>query len=176
MQDASIEFELGPSPDVDETPPAGTPGQIVQALSERKARRVVESLPGRTVLTADTLVFLDDEILGKPRDAAHAVRMLRALSGRDHQVLTGLSLAQAAAGALRCLTRHQAAVVHFRALSEAEIEAYVATGEPLDKAGAYGIQGGAAAFATCSPADWDCVVGLPVALLRSMLAAWGPTG
>lgn len=172
LREAGIAFTPGPSPDVDETPPVGSPAEVVESLSRRKAHAVVPQLPGQTVLTADTLVFLDGQILGKPRDAAHAHRMLSALSARTHEVLTGVTLARAEADGVTALTRHCAAAVRFEVLSAQQIAAYVATGEPMDKAGAYAIQGGAAAFASCSPEDRTCVIGLPVALVRSMLADW----
>ncbi|HEX2022927.1 MAG TPA: Maf family protein, partial [Candidatus Thermoplasmatota archaeon] len=117
------------------------------------------------VLAADTLLDLDGAILGKPRDADDARRILRALSGRAHDVVTGVALrtdARRVSGAAR--TR-----VRFRALSDAEIDAYVATGEPLDKAGAYAIQGGAARFVEEIDGPRDNVVGLPMELVRRLL-------
>ncbi|MFO0932998.1 MAG: Maf family protein [Planctomycetota bacterium] len=165
---AGLAFERGPSPDVDETPPEGVPAEeVAEALAVRKARVAAARAPGRTVLCADTTVVLDGVLLGKPADAADAARMLRALSGRTHAVVTGVAVArdgEVASGADR-------ARVTFRPLDDVEIARYVATGEPLDKAGAYAIQGGAAAFVTRREGRVDTVVGLPVPLVAALLAA-----
>lgn len=176
LRDAGIAFAPGPCPDVDETPPDGSPAEIVESLAERKARAAAPKVPGHTILTADTLVFRDRDVLGKPGDAADATRMLASLAGRTHQVWTGVTLARASDDGVRCLTRHCRATVTFRPLASREIDEYVASGEPLGKAGSYAIQGAAAAFASCSPDERDCVIGLPVELVRSMLATWGRTG
>lgn len=176
LRDAGIPFALGPAPDVDERPPAGPPGEVVQALAERKARAVAPKVPGRTVLTADTLVFFDGRPLGKPASDEEARAMLRALSGRAHSVCTGVALARAGDDGVRCQAVHHCAAVQVAVLTPERIDAYVATGEPRDKAGAYAIQGEAAAFVSCLPADRDCVIGLPVEHVRKLLADWGPLG
>lgn len=172
LEAAGLVFERGPSPDVDETPPAGVaPEDVAEALAVRKARVAAARAPGRTVLCADTTVVLDGEILGKPADAADAARTLRALSGRTHAVVTGVAVARdgdVVSGADRAL-------VTFRPLDDAEIARYVATGEPLDKAGAYALQGGAAGFVARREGRVDTVVGLPVPLVVSLLAR-GPGG
>lgn len=142
-------------------------------LAERKARAAAALVPGSWVLTADTLVFLGEECLGKPRDEADAVRMLERLAGRTHSVWTGVALARQAAGALELAVRAQVTEVRFRSLSGAEIRDYVATGEPLDKAGAYALQGGAGAFVAELRGSADTVIGLPIALVRELLAAVG---
>jgi len=122
------------------------------------------------VLGADTIVVVDGEILGKPGDDEEARAMLRRLSGRDHEVWTGVALAVRAEGAEPELhSRSCRTLVRFRALTDAEIDAYVASGEPADKAGAYGIQGGAAAFVESIEGDYDNVVGLPLATVRDLL-------
>jgi septum formation protein len=118
------------------------------------------------VLGADTTVVLDGEVLGKPRDAQEAAAMLGRLSGRSHRVLTGVCLISPEG---RTETAVETTTVEFRALSRAEIDRYVASGEPMDKAGAYAIQGGAGAFVTRIEGDFDNVVGLPVALVAQLL-------
>jgi len=182
LEAAGIPFRLGPAPDVDESlPPGLAPAAAARALAERKARAVVGRVPGELVLCADTLVVLpggdlpgddlpgDDlqggEVLGKPRDAADAVRMLTRLSGRTHEVATGVAVARDA----RLESGVDVARVTFRSLGSAEIEAYVRTGEPLDKAGAYAIQGGARAFVARLEGAQDTVIGLPVALVGDLL-------
>jgi septum formation protein len=180
LRAAGIPFELGPAPDVDETPPTGPEGQrlepaaVVRALALRKAEAASPLVPGRTLVAADTLVFLEGAPLGKPRDAREACEMLRALSGRTHEVLTGLALiGPTADGGIRRAVAVARSAVTFRDLSTTEIEAYAATGEPLDKAGAYGIQGGAAAFVARLEGDLDTVIGLSISTLEELLASWG---
>jgi septum formation protein len=130
-----------------------------------KAARIAATHPGRAVLGADTGVVLDGEVLGKPRDAAHAIDMLSRLSGRSHRVLTGVCLIDPSGHAHVDMA---STLVEFRQLSEAEIDEYVASGEPMDKAGAYGIQAGARGFIERIDGDFDTVVGLPVGLIQAM--------
>ena len=126
--------------------------------------------PTRRLLAADTLVFLDGRPLGKPVDAADACRMLRSLSGRTHEVCTGLALlGPDRQGRIQRIDGVACTRVSFRAQGDAEIVAYVAGGEPLDKAGSYAIQGGAAAFVTSMEGDLDTVIGLSVSTLHSLL-------
>ena len=166
LRAAGIPFDLGPFPDVDERIPADlAPPEAARRLAERKARAVMPRVPGRTVLAADTLVFLPEEVLTKPRDGADAQRMLGCLSGRTHAVATGVAVGRG--GALRSAV--EVTQVAFRILDASEIAAYVETGEPLDKAGAYGIQGGAAAFVAHVEGGLDTVIGLPVALALRLL-------
>lgn len=156
--------------DTDETLPEGYPiWQQIEILAARKAAQVFAMHPDDVVIGADTMVVADGIPLGKPKDAADAKRMLRLLSGRAHEVITGLAV-QSRAGQR---VSHRTTKVHFRALSDAEIDRYVATGEPLDKAGAYGIQGRGAALVTGIEGDYFSVVGLPVALLYCMLSENG---
>lgn len=151
--------------DADETmDPAADPRQEVARVSRCKAEAVACE-PEDVVIAADTIVVLDGAVLGKPRDAAHAVQMLTALSGREHQVMTGVTVRKAG----RVLTHTEVTDIRFRPLSAAEIEAYVASGEPMDKAGAYGIRGGAALFAEKMQGDYYNVMGLPVCALWKML-------
>ncbi|WP_295629535.1 nucleoside triphosphate pyrophosphatase [uncultured Intestinimonas sp.] len=159
------------SSDVDESVSPGlTPAQVVESLSARKGEAVAaEAAPGDLVLSADTVVALDGAILGKPRDRAEAEAMLTALSGRTHQVYTGVTLLQDG----RRLTGHEVTAVTFRPLSPEEIAAYVSTGEPMDKAGAYGIQGLGALLVERLEGDYFNVMGLPLCRLGEMLAQFG---
>ena len=159
------------SSDVDESVSPGlTPALVVESLSARKGEAVAaEAAPGDLVLSADTVVALDGAILGKPRDRAEAEAMLTALSGRTHQVYTGVTLLQDG----RRLTGHEVTAVTFRPLSPEEIAAYVSTGEPMDKAGAYGIQGLGALLVERLEGDYFNVMGLPLCRLGEMLAQFG---
>ncbi len=153
-------------PDVDEHVP-GCARDVVQVLSRRKAEAVASTRSEGVVIASDTLVSLDGAALGKPHDAADARRMLRALSGRTHEVFTGVTLVDAASG--RSATRAVRTGVRFRNLTDAEIDAYVATGEPMDKAGAYAIQGGAHLFVEGFDGSYENVIGFPVDDIREML-------
>ena len=151
--------------DVDETPlPEESAGvyvlRIARLKAEMAARQIAyRNLPQKPALAADTTVVFDGEIVGKPDDAEHAARMLRALSGREHQVLTAVAVA------LREQIETQISVsnVWFRELSDAEVRRYCASGEPLDKAGAYAIQGRAGAFVTRISGSYSGIMGLPLA-------------
>lgn len=167
LRDAGIGFEQGPAPDLDETPPPGLgPAEVAEHLAREKARAVLARRPGRTVLAADTVVALGSRLFGTPRDVAEAEAMLTALAGREHDVVTGVAVARddgLTSGVAR-------ARVAFDELSPDEIRAYAATGEPLDKAGAYALQGGAARFARLVAGRADTVVGLPIDLVRRLLS------
>jgi len=166
-----VEFEVRPA-DADETPREGeTPEPLVLRLALAKARAAAR--PGELVLGADTIVALDGEPLGKPADAAEARAMLARLSGRHHQVWTGVALVERSAVGARERALAVVTDVVFRTLEPAEIDAYVASGEPLDRAGAYAIQGGAAAFVASVDGSWSNVVGLPVGAVRELLARHG---
>ena len=158
--------------ETDETLAAGVhPREGVVILAERKARAVADlACAGETVIAADTLVELDGKPLGKPRDEAEAAEMLRALSGKAHRVHTGVAVWRQG----RLLSAVDTTAVHFRPLSDEEIREYIASGEPLDKAGAYGIQGLASAFVSKIEGNFDTVVGLPCALLQEMLSEIEP--
>jgi septum formation protein len=168
---------------VDERPlPGETPAGHVRRLAREKARAVAGALPAgsgaRWILGADTVIALDGEILGKPRDAADARRMLTRLSGRTHEVLTGVALVPApAAAAGRARTAVVRTRVGMRALDAATIRRYVATGEPLDKAGAYAVQGRGGRLVAAVSGSLTNVVGLPLERLARLLAACGlPVG
>ncbi|WP_038089644.1 Maf family protein [Tumebacillus flagellatus] len=152
--------------------PGLSPVEIVQELAYRKASVVANTLSGGIVVGADTIVVCDDDILGKPSDAEDAKRMLRRLSGRSHTVYTGIALVDAGEPG-RMVRDVSGTEVRFKPLTDEQIDAYVATGEPMDKAGAYGIQGKASQFITGITGDFFTVVGLPVALLADRLAEWG---
>ena len=144
---------------------SGWPGAIVMTLSDRKASAVAEKHTDAIVLGADTLVY-NGSVLGKPHTKENAVRMLTKLSGKWHDVYTGITLIDTRNG--RKIRHCEKTRVHFRLLDAAEIEAYAATEEPLDKAGAYGIQGAAEAFIDRIEGSYSNVVGLPLAALTKM--------
>ena len=161
-----LRFTVRPT-DADESLPDGIlPAEAVCLLAERKARAALPGLsPGEIVIAADTTVDLDGTALGKPADREEAYRMLVSLSGRTHAVHTGVAVACTD----RLLCRKETSYVTFRALDCKEIFAYIETGEPMDKAGAYGIQGGAGAFVSRLDGRFDNVVGLPTRLLDRLL-------
>ena len=161
-----IPFEIRVA-DIDETM-NGTPYEEVARVSRLKALAVPRSSDD-TVIAADTIVVCCDKILGKPHSEEEAKQMLRLLSGRDHQVMTGVTVLRGE----NSETFTEVTDLHFRDLSEKEIEDYVATGEPMDKAGAYGIQGGAALFCERMVGDYYNVMGLPVCRLGKVLKAMG---
>lgn len=159
------------SPEIDESAFHGRDARdLVETLSREKARWVArQQTPDTLVIGADTVVVLDGAILGKPRDGAEAQAMLAALSGRDHQVFTGVTLCQGD----RILTQAEETQVTFRPLTGREIRQYVSTGEPMDKAGSYGIQGYGCLLVEGIRGDYFNVVGLPVCRLGRMLARFG---
>ena len=151
--------------DIDETmDPAKAPYDEVARVSRLKAE-AVPRCSGDIVIAADTIVVCQDRVLGKPADEADAFQMLKLLSGKAHQVMTGLTVLRDET----CVTCTEVADIHFRALTDREILDYIATGEPMDKAGAYGIQGGAALFAHRLEGDFYNVMGLPVCRLWQIL-------
>jgi septum formation protein len=170
--------ELPPgAADVDETPRAGeTPAEYVIRLAREKAvagwrAAIAGKLAALPVLAADTTVVVDGSIVVKPDDAAHARKMLHHLCGRSHQVLTAVALADAAG----VVTRLSASTVEFRDVTSAEIERYVASGEPLDKAGAYAIQGRAALFIRTISGSYSGIMGLPLFETAELLGSLGIT-
>ncbi len=152
------------SPDVEEDG-EGLPGEVAALHARRKAQAAALVFPGDVVLAADTVVYAADQVLGKPRDLKDACRMLRLISGRVHQVYTGVCVASG-----ETLIEGTAVTdVRFSSLSEEEIAFYCASGEPLGKAGAYAIQGLGGMFVEEISGSYSNVVGLPTALVRSML-------
>ena len=147
--------------------------ELVATLSREKAQWIARQLDGETlVIGADTVVVRDGAALGKPKDAEDAVAMLLSLSGRDHQVCTGVTVCRGD----RVLTQVEETQVTFRDLTEAEVRQYVSTGEPMDKAGAYGIQGYACRYITGIRGDYYTVMGLPVQMLYRALCDLGILG
>ena len=156
--------------DIDETmDPTASPYDEVARVSREKALAVLRE-PEDVVVAADTIVVCDGQVLGKPKDEADAFRMLRLLSGRDHQVMTGMTVLRGE----RSLVCTEVTDIHFRELSDREILSYIRTGEPMDKAGSYGIQGGAALFAEKLSGDYYNVMGLPVCRLGQLLRQIAP--
>ncbi|MFA5677428.1 MAG: Maf family protein [Pseudomonas sp.] len=156
---------------VDEQVLPGEPAaQYVQRVTRDKVLAGVAQAPTEAVvLAADTAVVLDGQILGKPTDRAHALGMLRALSAREHQVMTAVAVARGSDVRLQLVTSQ----VRFRPLSETEMAAYWSTGEPADKAGGYGIQGLGAVFVAYLSGSYSAVVGLPLMEAADLLAGFG---
>jgi nucleoside triphosphate pyrophosphatase len=190
LRNAGIFFEVRPA-EVDERPRANErPLEYVQRLAKEKALAVLATAPaGALVLGADTAVVVGDAVLGKPANVADARRMLSSLSGRTHEVMTGVCLARRRTNGprtdapgraedceIRCEVEAEVTEVEFSRLSEEEIAAYVATGEPMDKAGAYAIQGRASRWIPRIRGDYFNVVGLPVARICAMLQRFGCGG
>ena len=169
LQLLRIPFTVCPA-DVDEAMNESLPAHREVARVSICKAEATHREPGDEVIAADTIVVLDGKILGKPADRAEAIAMLQALSGRDHQVMTGLTVLQDD----RALTHTEITDVHFRPLTQEEILRYVDTGEPMDKAGAYGIQGFAAPFVESIRGDYYNVMGLPVCRLWQMLQQIAP--
>lgn len=160
------------APEVDESyDPSLPPEEIVCSISEKKGRAAQELIndPEAVIIAADTMVFLDGLRLGKPKDKADAFSMLSALSGRTHSVCTGVTVCRGP----RTETRGETTAVTFRLMSEREIRAYIRTGDPMDKAGSYGVQGKAALFVSGIKGDYFNVMGLPLHLLGQMLEDFG---
>jgi len=163
--------------DIDESRRVGEEAvAYVERVARAKAEAAALRVPGSTILGADTVVVIENEVLGKPHDDKDARRMLRLLRDRWHQVLTGVALLNGETGSSK--VAHEVTEVRFAAMSEDEISWYVATGEPKDKAGAYAIQGQGARFIKQIRGDYFNVVGLPVRLLYELMnEGWaGATG
>jgi septum formation protein len=174
LRNAGIAFAVQPA-DIDETPHAGeSPRSYAERLAREKALTVWNIRPEDSVLGADTIVVVDEFILGKPRDADDAARMLRLLSGRTHEVITAVCIVSPVHPELRTenrqlTTKSESTLVTMTEISDEEIRAYIATREPMDKAGAYAIQGMASRWIPRIEGDYSNVVGLPVALVYRLL-------
>ena len=167
LRNAGIAFAVQPA-GIDETPLAGeSPGDCALRLAREKALAVAQTRRHDYVLGADTVVAVDSLILGKPVDGEDAARMLRLLSGRTHTVITGVCLASPENSDIK--TAAESTLVTMDALTDEQIHDYIATGEPMDKAGAYAIQGMASRWIPRIEGDYSNVVGLPVAMVCSML-------
>jgi septum formation protein len=197
LRNAGIDFTVQPA-DIDESPlPGEPPRECAERLAREKALRVWKTRPRDVVLGADTIVVVETRILNKPTDAADAARMLGLLSGRSHEVITGVCVVKPVAGARLPVGRSpgveetlnrstpqgsvraetpqiwvasESTLIVMHPISEDEIREYVATGEPMDKAGAYAIQGGASRWIRRIEGDYRNVVGLPVALVQRICA------
>lgn len=175
-----ISFEIRVSNQEEQTT-AREPEQVVEELARQKAEAVMDTLKEESeavlVIGADTVVAVDGQILGKPAEEKQAVEMLKHLSGRSHQVYTGVALlfrpGRETEGGVRRKVFHEATRVEFYPLTEAEVSDYVACGESMDKAGAYGIQGIFARYVKAIEGDYTNVVGLPVGRLYQELKEWG---
>ncbi|MBI4591680.1 MAG: septum formation protein Maf [Candidatus Rokubacteria bacterium] len=170
LRQLGVSFEVLPS-DVAEQWPPGTPREAVTGLALAKARSVRGRVGTAVVLGADTAVVLEGQVFGKPRDPEDARGMLRQLRGREHEVITGVALVEAPAG--REAATAVVSRVRMRAYDEAEMEAYIASGEPFDKAGAYAVQGAGSALVAAVQGCYTNVVGLPLTTTRRLLEAWG---
>lgn len=171
MREAGIDVEVQAA-NVDENVLTGeAPEVYVRRVAEAKGRAISEQNPGRHVLAADTAVVVDGHILGKPADAEDAARMLRMLSGRSHRVISGVALVKDGRPVVDAEV--EVTAVEFARLSQAEIAWYVASGESMDKAGGYGIQGLASRFVTSVAGSYSNVVGLPIAVVYQMCTRAG---
>ncbi|HET9840223.1 MAG TPA: Maf family protein [Candidatus Angelobacter sp.] len=170
LREAGLTFEVHAA-HINEDQQAGEPPlEYALRLAREKALAVAQHYPQKYVLGADTIVVIDGEVLGKPGDSADAARMLRRLSGREHQVTTAVAVVRPGGTAE---TRSLTTQVFFREIAEDEIQQYVAGGEPMDKAGAYAIQGGASRWTNRIVGEYSNVVGLPVSLVTEMLRSSG---
>jgi septum formation protein len=170
LQEIGVPFQVHAANINEDQRPGEAPMAYALRLAREKAQAVLAQYPQSYVLGADTIVVLRGEVLGKPIDHADAARMLRLLSGRAHEVTTAVSLI--ATGTLE-ETRASTTKVYFREIAEAEIQQYVAGGEPMDKAGAYAIQGGASRWTDRIEGEFSNVVGLPLSLVTEMLKITG---
>lgn len=164
------DFIVRPAQGEELADPSLDPGALVEALSRQKALEISAAAKGDDlIIAADTVVAVDGQVLGKPHSTQQAHEMLSALSGREHTVYTGVTVCRGD----HLLTQHEATAVRFRPLTDQEIDAYIATGEPMDKAGSYGIQGRGALLVEGISGDYFNVVGLPVCRLGRMLTQFG---
>lgn len=146
------------------------PTEVVKELSMQKAKEVAAKCDGSIIIGADTIVAMEGQILGKPKDRADAMRMLRLLQGKKHQVITGVTVLL---GSTKTLSFAEVTDVSLYPMTNAQIERYIATGEPMDKAGAYGIQGRFAAYVRGIEGDYNNVVGLPIGRLYQEILSAG---
>ena len=162
-------FDVIPAKGEERADPNLTPEQLVEELSRQKAAEIAANQPDSLIISADTVVAVDGTVLGKPRDRDDAVRMLQTLSGREHTVYSGLTVCWQG----RSVTQHEATAVRFRPLTLDDIHHYVSTGEPMDKAGSYGIQGYGCTLVEGISGDYYNVVGLPLCRLSQILSGFG---
>ncbi len=163
------QFDVIPAKGEERSDPNLTPEQLVEELSRQKAAEIAADHPDALIIAADTVVAVDGSVLGKPHSHEDAQDMLKRLSGREHTVYSGLTVCWQG----RSVTQHEATAVRFRPLSQADIANYVSTGEPMDKAGSYGIQGYGCTLVEGITGDYYNVMGLPVCRLSAILAGFG---
>ncbi|CAG7631085.1 dTTP/UTP pyrophosphatase [Paenibacillus solanacearum] len=175
IRSLNLPYEIIVSSVDESTEPGLSPADIVEQLSGRKAQAVYERCKaearygnGGVVVGSDTIVVLDGEVLGKPKDGEDALRMLRALQGREHEVFSGVAVIDMQTGERH--VSHRRTNVRMKPLDDEKIRRYIATGEPMDKAGSYGIQGLGATIVEEIVGDYFSVVGLPMSLLSDLLA------
>jgi len=167
LADLGLDFEVHPSTLAEPAPlPGERPADYALRMAALKTQDVAARFPGRTVLGADTIVVLEDAIMGKPKDAADALAMLTRLSGRTHQVVTGFTIVLPDGS---CVSQSVSTDVDMRVSGETELKSYIATGEPMDKAGAYAIQGIGTFLVTAIRGSYTNVVGLPLARVLEVL-------
>jgi septum formation protein len=167
LRKAGINFEVVVPENINEEQISADPVSHVLELSRKKAENVAKKVRNSIILGADTIVVLNGEILGKPKDSEEAFKMLKKLSGKEHKVYTGISLVDKDKG--RVISGYQLTKVKFNQLKDKEIKDYIDTGEPLDKAGAYGIQGMGNFLVEKIEGDLDNVIGLPLRKLEELL-------
>ena len=166
LRAAGFDFKVQPSGMMEWPHAGGDPAEHAEALARAKVARV----PGEVVVGADTIVVVDGTVLGKPSDSKAAAAMLRRLSGVTHRVITGVAVRRGE----EVRSGHADALVTFRVLDDQEIREYAASGEPLDKAGAYAYQGHAKTFVARLKGETDTVIGLPIQLLKRLLGPYSP--
>jgi septum formation protein len=166
-----LDFITHPSDDNEDVPYGTLPIEMVELLSLRKARSIMNKYETGIIIGSDTIVVLNDEVLGKPKDNTDAHAMLTKLQGNAHTVYTGVAIIDAESGEYK--VSHNRTQVTIKALTGEKISRYIATGEPADKAGAYAIQGFGATIVEGIEGDYFTVVGLPVGLLTEMLESFG---
>ena len=169
LETLGLDFAVVPAKGEEIAPRGAGPAETVEALSRAKAEEVAKGFPNALIIAADTIVWADGRILGKPKDETDAKAMLHLLSDNTHEVYTGVTVMYGG----KIVVGSECTKVFFRKLSEGEIDRYVQTGEPMDKAGAYGVQGKGALLVERLDGDFFNVMGLPVLRLSRMLAQFG---
>jgi septum formation protein len=171
LEKIGLKFEVDPAEYVETLKSGMKPEEIARYLSLQKAQSAAKKYPDAIIIAADTFGVISGSVIGKPHNEAEARNILRKLSGRPHRVITGFTMMDTAVG--KAVTRSVETTVHFRKLTDEEIDAYVRTGEPLDKAGAYGIQGLGAVLVDRIEGDFYNVIGLPLSALAEALKEFG---
>ena len=171
LEKIGLEFSVEPSDYEEDISPGMEPHKLARTLSLEKARLVAEKYNNALVIAADTFIIVDDQILGKPLTVTEARRMLETINGRQHSVITGFTIVDTSEG--RAITRSLETKVYIRKLTSKEIDSYVESREPLDKAGAYAIQGLGSVIVEKIEGDYFNVIGLPLSALTESLKEFG---